>query len=126
MTSWLATGPPGMVWVWPTTEVTSWPPEKFCTTPIATRTRPPTIAIGSRIRSTVRVRSTQKLPSRSVLARAKPRISAIATTMPTAADRKFCTARPANWTRWPIVTSGEYDCQLVFDDERRGGVERQP
>jgi hypothetical protein len=34
--------------------------------------------------------------------------------MPTAADTKFCTARPANWTRWPIVTSGEYDCQLVF------------
>ena len=43
----------------------------------------------------MRVRSTQKLPSRSVLLRAKPRTSAIATAMPTAAETKFCTARPA-------------------------------
>ena len=50
---------------------------------------------GSRIRTRVRVRSTQKLPSWSVLCRAKPRTSAIATTMPTAAETKFCTARPA-------------------------------
>jgi hypothetical protein len=28
----------------------------------------------------------------------KPRISAITTTMPTAALTKFCTARPAIWT----------------------------
>ena len=52
---------------------------------------------GSSSRTVTRVRSTQKLPSRSVLYRMNPRISAIATTMPTAADMKFCTARPAIW-----------------------------
>ena len=55
----------------------------------------------------IRVRSTQKLPSRSVLDRVKPRISATATAMPTAAEAKFCTARPVIWTRWPIVDSPE-------------------
>ena len=46
--------------------------------------------------------------------RAKPRTSATATAMPTAAETKFCTARPAICTRWPIVDSPEYDCQLVL------------
>jgi hypothetical protein len=46
-----------------------------------------------------RVRSTQKLPSLSVLDRVNPRIIAIATTSPTAADRKFCTASPDIWVR---------------------------
>ena len=46
-------------------------------------------------RTVTRVMSTQKLPSRSVWFLVKPRISAIATTMPTAAERKFCTARAA-------------------------------
>ena len=54
---------------------------------------------GIRYRIVIRVRSTQKLPSLSVLDRMNPRISAIATTMPTAADRKFCTASPAIWAR---------------------------
>ena len=45
------------------------------------------------------VTSTQKLPSLSVLDRMNPRISAIAMTMPTAADMKFCTARPPICTR---------------------------
>ena len=45
----------------------------------------------------IRVRSTQKLPSRSVWVRASPRMRATATEIPTAADRKFCTARPAIW-----------------------------
>ena len=60
---------------------------------------PPTIDSGIRYRIVIRVRSTQKLPSRSVLDRMNPRIIAIATTMPTAADRKFCTARPPICTR---------------------------
>ncbi len=34
--------------------------------------------------------------------------------MPTAAETKFCTARPAICTRWPWVDSPEYACQLVF------------
>ncbi len=33
---------------------------------------------------------------------------------PTAADTKFCTARPAICTRWLWVDSPEYACQFVF------------
>ena len=54
---------------------------------------------GSSSRITARVTSTQKLPSWSVLDRVKPRIIAIATTSPTAADMKFCTASPDIWVR---------------------------
>ena len=46
--------------------------------------------------------------------RAKPRTNATATAMPTAAETKFCTARPAICTRWPMVDSPEYACQLVL------------
>ena len=63
--------------------------------PAPTKTIANTTEIGSRMRRQMRVRSTQKLPSRSVLLRAKPRTSAIATAIPTAAETKFCTARPA-------------------------------
>ena len=63
---------------------------------------------------TPRVRSTQKLPIRSVDARANPRTSAAATAIPTAADAKFCTVSPAICTRWPITVSGTYDCQSVL------------
>src|SRR6476646_8151021 len=66
------------------------------------------------MRRQIRVRSTQKLPNLSVRLRAKPRTRAIATAMPTAADTKFCTANPAICTRWPMVDSPEYDCQLVL------------
>ena len=62
-----------------------------------------------------RTRSAQKLPIRpSCPDRASPRASAAATAMPTAADTKFCTARPAIWKRWPAVASPEYHCQLVL------------
>ena len=50
---------------------------------------PPTIDSGSSTRMTILVRSTQKLPSRSVRDRMNPRTSAIATAMPTAAEAKF-------------------------------------
>ncbi len=43
----------------------------------------------------VRVRSTQKLPIVALRLLTNPRMSATATAMPTAADAKFCTARPA-------------------------------
>ncbi len=56
-----------------------------------------TMAKGSSSRRFSRVRSTQKLPTRSVCLRAKPRMSTAARQMPTAAEMKFCTARPANW-----------------------------
>jgi hypothetical protein len=51
------------------------------------------------------VTSTQKLPSRSVDRRAKPRMTAMQTAMPTAADRKFCTAMPAIWLKYESVVS---------------------
>ena len=63
---------------------------------------------------TPRVRSTQKLPSVFSLRAAMPRMRAIATEMPTAAETKFCTARPDIWVRMLIASSPEYDCQLVF------------
>ena len=56
-------------------------------------------ASGSSSRITARVMSTQKLPSRSVRDRVNPRIIAIATARPTAADMNFCTVRPPIWVR---------------------------
>ena len=64
-----------------------------------------TNAIGRRIRTVDRTRSDQKLPIVSASVRVKPRTSAMATAIPTAADTKFWTASPAIWTRWPIVDS---------------------
>src|ERR1022692_4446947 len=98
MTSCEATWPPTIVWCAPDSVVTVWKAEKFSIAPLAIRMMAPRIDRGSSSRMTARVRSTQKLPSLSVLDRTKPRISAIATTRPTAADRKFCTARPDIWT----------------------------
>ena len=59
------------------------------------------------MRTVPRTKSTQKLPSSPVRVRANPRTSVIATAMPTAAETKFCTVRPAIWTRWPCVDSPE-------------------
>ncbi len=59
------------------------------------------------MRTQPRTRSTQKLPTRWVRERAKPRTSATAMAIPTDADAKFCTARPAICTRWPMVASPE-------------------
>ena len=68
-------------------------------------------AIGRRMRVTLRTRSRQKLP---IVAapflrpeRVMPRMSAIAIARPTAADTKFCTAKPNIWVRWLIVDSPE-------------------
>ena len=69
---------------------------------------------GRRIRSVVRVRSTQKLPSVRRPRRTIPRMIAMTTAMPAAAETKFCTARPSIWVRWLIVSSGLYHCQLVL------------
>ena len=68
--------------------------EKLSIAPLAARTIAPMMDSGSSSRNTQCVMSTQKLPSLSVRCRVNPRIMAIATTMPTAADMKFCTARP--------------------------------
>ncbi|SLH43401.1 Uncharacterised protein [Mycobacteroides abscessus subsp. abscessus] len=54
-----------------------------------------------------RVRSTQKLPTSPPRpTRTRPRISATATAIPTAAETKFCTASPADWVSGLIVVSG--------------------
>ena len=103
-----------MCWVAPASVCTSVPAEKFWIAPPAISTIAPTTEIGSSRRNTMRIRSTQKLPSRSVFLRANPRTSATATATPTAAETKFCTASPAICTRWPIVDSPEYHCQFVL------------
>ena len=73
---------------------------RFWITPIEISAMAATNAIGSRIRTTVRTRSDQKFPTRpSAPERAKPRIRATTTAMPTAAERKFWTASPAICSR---------------------------
>ena len=69
---------------------------------------------GSRMRSVVRVRSTQKLPSVRRPRRLIPRMMAMATAIPAAADTKFCTDSPTICVRWLIVSSPLYHCQFVF------------
>ena len=46
--------------------------------------------------------STQKLPMVDEARRARPRMRATATAIPTAAETKLWTARPAIWMRWPV------------------------
>ena len=43
--------------------------------------------------------SCQKLPSEAPERATKPRMTATATEMPTAAEMKFCTASPAIWEK---------------------------
>ena len=62
---------------------------KFCTTPCETRTNAYTMQAGSSTQSVVRVRSTQKLPMVSFSRRAMPRMNAMASAMPTAAETKL-------------------------------------
>ena len=114
MASWEATGPPWRTW---------WPPAivaivcgsaRFWMTPPAMRTTARTAAMGSSTRTVPRVRSTQKLPSRSLPVRARPRTRATATARPVAAERKFWTVSPAICTAYPVPDSPAYDCQFVF------------
>ena len=64
-----------------------------------------TIASGSRMYRVMRTRSAQKLPSAPVPRRAKPRMTAARTAMPTAAETKFWTVRPTVWLRYESVAS---------------------
>ncbi len=94
-----ATGPPGIVCVPPVSVVTSVKPSKFCTTPPTSSATAPTSGEREQEQaSSPRTRSTQKLPIVLDPRRAKPRTRAIATARPTAAETKFCTARPASCT----------------------------
>ena len=103
--SWLATGPRQIVWVAPWTVVACAGPRSDCTTPWLAKRSASTIESGSRTRVVVRVRSAQKFPIVSERRRTRPRTSAIATAIPTAADAKFCTVSPAICVRWLIVDS---------------------
>ncbi len=62
---------------------------RFCTTPCDTRNSAPTIEIGSSTQRDARVMSTQKLPMVSFSFWAMPRMNAMATAMPAAADTKL-------------------------------------
>ncbi len=95
MASWLAIGPPVTCCSPPVNVDRVVPSVRFWIAPPAIRKIVATTQIGSSSRIVIRVRSTQKLPNSSVRLRAKPRTSATATAMPTAAETKFCTARPA-------------------------------
>jgi hypothetical protein len=105
MASWPAKGPPGTTWVARSTVATSVKPWKFWMAPWLTRSRAPTKESGRRTRMVARVRSTQKLPMVADRRRMRPRTRATATAIPTAAETKFCTARPTIWVRWLTVFS---------------------
>ncbi|WP_421594516.1 hypothetical protein [Shinella sp. M27] len=49
--------------------------------------------------------SSMAMPSVDILDRAIARVSAMASAMPVAADRKFCTVRPAIWLEWLSLVS---------------------
>jgi len=86
-----AAGPIASTCFAPSSVVTSRYELKFWMTPCDTSSSASTIESGNRIQRMQRVRSTQKLPRSVVLRRTKPRISTSTTTMPTAAETKFCT-----------------------------------
>ncbi len=56
-------------------------------------------ARGSSTQSVARVTSTQKLPSKAVRSRARPRMNAMPTARPAAPARKFWAVRPTTWLR---------------------------
>ena len=121
MAIWLATGPPGIDWlaVWR---------RRPASTGVAVGVAGEVLhdaaerRAGWRRRTTAAAgcaascgsRSTQKLPSVRRPRRMMPRMIAMATAMPAAADTKFCTASPTIWVRWLIVSSPLYHCQLVL------------
>ena len=93
--SWDATGASALVTALPSRPVEAKPLWNDWITPWLNRIRAITKENGRRMRREPRVRSTQKLPISPPLAtRMKPRTNAMATAMPTAAETKFCTARP--------------------------------
>ncbi len=69
-------------------------PRRFCTAPCEIRITAIASESGIRIRTIVRVRSTQKLPRLREPVRVMPRIRPITTAMPAAADTKFWTVNP--------------------------------
>ena len=72
---------------------------KFWIAPWLISTIAARIESGSRMYRQVRITSCQKLPSDLPLRPTMPRIRAIATVIPTAADAKFWTVSPAIWLK---------------------------
>jgi hypothetical protein len=105
MTSCDATGPSASVDGPPVSVLKSTYGDSVWMTPCETRNSAPTTLIGSRMYSSVRIRSAQKLPSVFPLRRAIPRITAATTAMPTAAETKFWTASPAICEKYESVVS---------------------
>ncbi len=88
--SWEATGPCAMICLAPSTVVTVGVRIQVLDHALRySRADSATIEIGSSTYTVARVTSTQKLPMVRFSWRAKPRIRAIATAMPAAADAKF-------------------------------------
>jgi len=116
MAVWLATGPPGSTCsvTVPSSGFTVVLPCRFWMVPCDTMNSATTNENGSRMRNTVRTRSTQKLPRVRWPRRTMPRTRATAMAMPTAADTKFCTVKPSSWVRWLMACSPENHCQLVL------------
>ena len=105
MASWEATGPPGSPWAWPETVVIMWVACRFCSAPWAMKMMAAMTAMGRRMRVTIRVRSTQKLPRVFDRFRVRPRMRATATAMPAAAEVNISTTSPAIWVNWDMVSS---------------------
>ena len=95
--SWLATGPPGRVWVPPAMVMMIGRVRSSGSRRRAAAGWRRPADRGNSTRSVIRTRSTQKLPRSPVRRAANPRSRAAATAMPTAAETKFWTARPAAW-----------------------------
>jgi len=72
---------------------------KFWIAPCDTSASEYTMQMGASTHSVPRVRSTQKLPSVLLSRREMPRMNAIASAMPVAADQKLCVANPNIWVR---------------------------
>src|ERR1041384_8256604 len=109
-----ATGPSAIVCLPPSRVVIVRKGSKFCGTPRATYTSPPRSESG---KSTWRVAltvSTQKLPTPLALLRAKPRMTAIAIAIPTAAEAQLWIASATMFEKYETVSSGEYACQFVL------------
>ncbi len=137
MASCDATGPCAMVWVVTVVVVLPSAPvvtvcgsssfavsygRRFCTTPCETSASAKTVEIGSRTHRVPRVRSTQKLPSVFISVRAMPRIKAMASARPTAADQKLCVASPSIWVRVAHGRLGRVGLPVGVGGEGDGGV----
>ena len=82
-------------------------------------------AIGSRMYSVLRVTSTQKLPIVGADRRTRPRTSAMATAMPTAAETKFWTVRPSHLGQVATSRLARVVLPVRVGDEADRRVERE-